>query len=136
MITCFDNIACSFIACLFPSDKVILSSIRSIKFCIDWFLKSLDRFIQDSGLQDVKTRMDSRKGTATITGSRDGIQYTTTVQRNKYGATRTVSQYDTNVGRDAMIEQVKELRRQHYTQQEIADMLGISQATVSIYLRR
>jgi len=36
------------------------------------FLKSLDRFIQDSGLQDVKTRMDSRKGTATITGSRDG----------------------------------------------------------------
>lgn len=100
------------------------------------FLKLLDRFIQDSGLQDVKTRMDSRKGTATITGSRDGIQYTTTVQRNKYGATRTVSQYDTNVGRDAMIEQVKELRRQHYTQQEIADMLGISQATVSIYLRK
>jgi CRP-like cAMP-binding protein len=100
------------------------------------FLKSLDRFIQDSGLQDVKTRMDSRKGTAIIAGSRDGIQYTTTVQRNKYGATRTVSQYDTNIGRDAMIEQVKELRRQRYTQQEIADMLGISQATVSIYLRK
>jgi predicted transcriptional regulator len=35
-----------------------------------------------------------------------------------------------------MIEQVKELRRQRYTQQEIADMLGISQATVSIYLRK
>lgn len=25
------------------------------------FLKSLDRFIQDSGLQDVKTRMDSER---------------------------------------------------------------------------
>lgn len=98
-------------------------------------LESLGRFVEDTGLSNVKTSYDSRTGTATITGNRDGMQYTTTVQRNKYGATKTVSQYDVTVGRDAMIEQVKQLKRQGYKQTEIADMLGISQSSVSNYLR-
>lgn len=99
-------------------------------------LSVLGKFVKDTGLQDVRTKLDSRTGTATITGNRDGMQYTTTIQHNRCGATKTISQYDTSVGRGAMIEQVKELHRQGYRQTEIADMLGVSQGTVSNYLRR
>lgn len=98
-------------------------------------LGAINNYINDLGLEDVKTSANAKTKTATITGRKDGMQYTTTIQQNSYGATKTVSQYNVNIGREAMIEQVKELRRHGYKQQEIADMLGISQASVSVYLR-
>jgi len=39
-------------------------------------------------------------------------------------------------GRDAMALNIKQLKQEGYTQTEIASMLGISQPTVSNYLRR
>lgn len=98
-------------------------------------LEYLRRFVHDTGFDEFKTSYNSRTGTATVTGKKDGMQYTTTIQRNKYGETRTSSHYNVTVGRKALIEQVKQLRRQGYKQTEIADMLGISQSSVSNYLR-
>lgn len=97
--------------------------------------QSLARFMRDSKLEDARVSMDTKTGTATVTGRRDGLQYTTTVRSNLYGTTQTPSVYAVNVGRDALINQVKQLRGQGYKQNDIATMLGISQVSVSKYLR-
>lgn len=41
-----------------------------------------------------------------------------------------------NLGKDGLKKQIKELKYQRYKQQEIADMLGVSQSTVSNYLKK
>jgi transcriptional regulator len=43
--------------------------------------------------------------------------------------------FESNLGKEALVSQVKSLRKQGYKQQEIADMLGISQSLVSKYSR-
>ena len=57
------------------------------------------------------------------------------MQQEKHGQIVKYSAFEINVGKDALIEQIKELRRQGYKQLEIADMLGISQSLVSKYSR-
>ena len=57
------------------------------------------------------------------------------MQQEKHGQIVKNSSFEINVGKDALIEQIKELRRQGYKQLEIADMLGISQSLVSKYSR-
>lgn len=52
------------------------------------------------------------------------------------GVVQTTTQFATNLGKEALISQIKALRKQGYKQQQIADMLKISQATVSKYLRK
>lgn len=42
----------------------------------------------------------------------------------------------TNLSRDALKSQIKDLKKQGFKQQQIADMLNISQATVSNYLKK
>lgn len=108
------------------TNKLIKSS-RSI-------LESMDNFIKCTELKDVKTVFDSKKGTATISGCRDGVQYTTTMKKQKNGVVKTESMFGTNLGKSALTEQIKELKSQGYKQREIADMLGISQSSVSKYL--
>ena len=66
---------------------------------------------------------------------KDGVQYTTTLTKHTNGFVQTTSQFATNLGKEALIAQIKELRRQGFKQQKIADRLNISQATVSKYLR-
>ena len=102
---------------------------------VDDPLTLLSQLASSLNLENVNMRTNSKTGTATVTGSRDGMQFTTTIQRNSYGVTQSTSRYVTNMGRDALIQQARELRRQGYKQTEIADMLGISQASVSKYLR-
>lgn len=99
-------------------------------------LSAINEVISNIGLDDVKTSFDSKTGTASVTGNRNGIQYTTTLKRQQHGAIQTNSQFDTNVGKEALITQVKELYRQGYKQQQIADMLNISQTTVHNYLKK
>ena len=52
------------------------------------------------------------------------------------GVVQTRTQFATNLGKEALTSQIKDLRKQGYKQQQIADMLKISQATVSKYLRK
>ena len=52
------------------------------------------------------------------------------------GVVQTTTQFATNLGKEALTSQIKDLRKQGYKQQQIADMLKISQATVSKYLRK
>lgn len=99
-------------------------------------LSAINEVISNIGLDDVKTSFNSKTGTASVTGNRNGIQYTTTLKRQQHGVIQTNSQFDTNVGKDALITQVKELYRQGYKQQQIADMLNISQTTVHNYLKK
>ena len=90
-------------------------------------LQALENFISQTGLKNVKTSIN--------TGSRDGYQYTTTVKREKHGVVQTQASFETNLGKEALISQVKQLLKEGYRQREVADMLGISQSLVSKYSR-
>jgi len=94
-------------------------------------LQTLENFI----FQNVKTSINTKTGTASITGSKDGYQYTTTVKREKHGVVQTQASFETNLGKEALISQVKQLLKEGYRQREVADMLGISQSLVSKYSR-
>ncbi len=67
---------------------------------------------------------------------KDGIQYTTTLTEHTGGCIQTKSMLKKNLGKDGLKKQIKELKYQRYKQQEIADMLGVSQSTVSNYLKK
>lgn len=98
-------------------------------------LAAINDLVSSIELQDVKTTFNSKTGTASITGNRDGIQYTTTLKKQSNGVVQTTSYLDINLSRVALKSQIKELRKQGFKQQQIADMLNISQATVSNYLK-
>lgn len=99
-------------------------------------LTVMDNLVSDIGLNDVKTTFDSKTGIASVIGNKDGFQYTTTLTKHMNGVVQTTTQFATNLGKEALISQIKALRKQGYKQQQIADMLKISQATVSKYLRK
>ena len=85
------------------------------------------------GLNDVKQSFNSKAGIATVSGTKDGIQHTI---KQLHGVIQTTAQFAVNMGRDALIAQAKDLSKQGYKQQQIALMLGVSQATISKYLRK
>ena len=99
-------------------------------------LSAINSFISNTGLNDVKTTFDSKTGIASVIGNKDGFQYTTTLTKHMNGVVQTTTQFATNLGKEALISQIKALRKQGYKQQQIADMLKISQATVSKYLKK
>ena len=99
-------------------------------------LTVMDNLVSDIGLNDVKTTFVSKTGIASVIGNKDGFQYTTTLTKHMNGVVQTTTQFATNLGKEALISQIKALRKQGYKQQQIADMLKISQATVSKYLRK
>lgn len=98
-------------------------------------LQSLENFITQTGLENVKTEVNTKTGTASITGSKDGYQYTTTMKREKHGVVQTQATFESNLGKEALISQVKQLLREGHKQREVANMLGISQSLVSQYSR-
>ena len=99
-------------------------------------IPAINNFVSNTGLNDVKTTFDSKTGIASVIGNKDGFQYTTTLTKHMNGVVQTTTQFATNLGKEALISQIKALRKQGYKQQQIADMLKISQATVSKYLRK
>lgn len=99
-------------------------------------LTAINDLVSNIGLNDVKTNFNSKTGTASVTGNRNGIQYTTTLKKQLNGVIQTTSQFATNLSRDALKSQIRDLKKQGYKQQQIADMLNISQATVSNYLKK
>lgn len=98
-------------------------------------LSAMNEVVSNIGLDDAKVSYNAKTGTASVTGVRNGIQYTTTLKRQQHGVVQINSHFDTNIGREGLISQVKELRKQGYKQQQIAEMLGISQTTVHNYLK-
>lgn len=99
-------------------------------------LTAINDLVSDIGLNDVKTNFDSKTGIASVIGNKDGFQYTTTLTKHINGVVQTTTQFATNLGKEALITQIKDLRKQGFKQKQIADMLKISQATVSKYLRK
>ena len=99
-------------------------------------LNAVNELVGNIPLEDVKTQFNSKTGTASITGHRNGIQYTTTLSSQPEGVIQTNSMFNKNMGKDALEIQIKKLKKEGYKQTEIAEMLGISQPTVSNYLRK
>lgn len=99
-------------------------------------LEAMNDFVNKVGLDNVKTAFDSKRGVISVMGSKDGLHYTTTVTRSLGGVSKNTTEFLTNLGKEALEIQIKDLRKQGLTQQRIADILNVSQATVSKYLRK
>lgn len=100
------------------------------------FFPIAEDFVVTNQLEDAKMMLNTKAGTISILGSKDGCQYTTTIKRHEQGMTQTSSTFSTNMGKEALVAQVKELRKEGCKQKAIADMLGISQSSVSKYLKK
>ena len=99
-------------------------------------MEAIKFLASEIGLDEVKTSFNSKTKTASVVGKKDGIQYTTTLTEHTGGCIQTNSMFEKNLGKDGLKKQIKELKCQGYKQQEIADMLGVSQSTVSNYLKK
>lgn len=96
----------------------------------------MNNFIDSySNFEDLKYSFDNKKGVGTISGFLDGAKCTTTIKLEKNGFVQTNSRFDTDISKSDLIEQVKSLYSQGYKQRQIAEMLNISQSTVSKYLK-
>lgn len=97
---------------------------------------AMNDLVSSIPLDDVKATYNTKTGTASVTGHRNGIQYMTTLSGEADGIIKTDSMFNKNMGRNALSDQIKKLSKDGYKQGEIANMLGVSQPTVSNYLRR
>lgn len=95
----------------------------------------INEYIEKNNLNDVKVMVDSKAGTMSVVGNNGGYRYTTTFQKKTYGDIVTNTEFQMNLGKEALVEQVKRLRKEGRKQKEIAEMLGISQGLVSRYSR-
>ena len=88
--------------------------------------------INDSDVTEVSYKIDKRKGIMNISGKKNDESFRAT-QRfyGDNGMVQTAARFKQNMSRPERVNVVKQLRREGYKQQEIADMLGISQAQVS-----
>lgn len=85
---------------------------------------------------DMKTTTDESLGRATITGRKNGLRLSLTIDKSEIGETRTQSVYLDMPRKSAYKDEVFRLRRQGLKQQEIANRLGISQSLVSKLLNQ
>ena len=98
-------------------------------------LEALNEMMSKIQLSDVKAQINTKAGTVSITGHRNGIQYTTTLSKQPEGVIQTSSKLKKEIGSDALKNQIHNLRKDGFKQTEIANMLGVSQPTVSKYLK-
>lgn len=84
-----------------------------------------------SAWDDMKTTTDESLGRATITGRKDGLRLSLTIDKSDIGEARTQSVYLDMPKKSDYKDEVLRLRQQGLKQQEIANRLGISQSFVS-----
>ena len=80
---------------------------------------------------DMQTSTDEARGFATISGKRDGMRFSLTIDKSELGETRTQSVYTELSRKSDYKDEVHRLRQQGLKQREIALRLGISQSLVS-----
>ena len=91
---------------------------------------------KSDGRENLVMNVNSRSGTASLSGEKDRVQYTETFTIIDGGAVRMVSKINKNVSKKSLQAQIKALKKQGFKQTQIAMQLGISQATVSNYLKK
>lgn len=85
---------------------------------------------------DMKTTTDEVLGRATITGRKNGLRLSLTIDKSDIGETRTQSVYLDMKKKSDYKDEIFRLRQQGLKQQEIANRLGISQSLVSKLLNQ
>ncbi len=95
-------------------------------------LDTIKSQVTDNDVTEVSYKIDKKKGIMSISGKKNDESFRAT-QRfyNGNGMVQTAARFNANMSRSERADVVKQLRREGYKQQEIADMLGISQAQVS-----
>ncbi|MEM1485590.1 hypothetical protein V6615_12030 [Oscillospiraceae bacterium PP1C4] len=98
----------------------------------------LQKSISNLGAQllDVKTTTDETLGIATISGRRDGVRVSITIEFSELGVTQITSVYQSVPRKSDYKNEVKHLRDQGLTQKCIALRLGILQSLVSKLLNQ
>lgn len=99
-------------------------------------LNIINSFMRTEELEDVDLRYNSKTKTLSMSATKDDYRANVTLTQFQNGQSKKESQFNVNLGREALEEQILELYNNRYNQTEIAQALGISQATVSNYLKR
>lgn len=97
---------------------------------------AMNSFVSEVPLENLSMQYNEKTKTASISGQLRGVLYTTTLKAIPDGVIKTTTQIDVSAGKDVLIQQAIDLKKQGYTQKQIAEMLGVSQATISNYLRK
>lgn len=91
--------------------------------------------VKETSLDSVEIRIDNKKMTKRLIISQDGHRYTMTEKQGNLGVVQTRTSFKVSQNKEEKIFQVRQLSQEGYKQNEIADMLGVSQSSVSKYLK-
>lgn len=95
-------------------------------------MNTITSHLDDSNVTEVTYKIDKRKGIMSVKGKKnDEAFHATQSFYGGKGIIQKASRFQTNIDRSERVDIVKKLRKEGYTQQEIADTLGISQSQVS-----
>ncbi len=99
-------------------------------------IEFLTDYTKKSDLDDIEVHINVKKGLATISGHKNGIRATTTISIEQSQDQTTKADDDRALTKRILTDTVKRLHSDGFTQKEIARIMGISQSSVSIYLRQ
>ena len=97
----------------------------------DGLLSTIMSHINDSDVTEVSYKIDKCKGIMNISGKKRDEVFRATQHFYDKGVVKTASSFRANMSRSERKKLVKQLRREGFKQQDIADRLGISQSQVS-----
>ena len=111
-------------------NKVINHSSNSI-------LHLINEQVNDDSIEEITYKINKKKGIINITGKKsDEVFSATKTLFDDCGIIQVASEFKANMSKSDRIEHVKKMRKKGFKQQEIANMIGISQAQVSNILHR
>lgn len=95
-------------------------------------LNTIRAQIEDDSVTEVTYKINKKKGIMSISGKKDNEAFRVIKEiYGNNGYVQSASRFNSNMTRDEKKQAVHEMYSSGYKQQEIADMLGISQPQVS-----
>ena len=110
-------------------------SKHEIKANSDDLYNTIISQIKDDSVTEVTYKINKKKGIMSISGKGDNGAFRATKELyGNSGSIQSTSLFNTDIDREEKKRIVHEMYKNGYKQQQIADMLGISQSQVSLLL--
>lgn len=108
-------------------------SKKALSIDVNGIMSTVKSQVDDKDVTEVTVKIDKNKGIMNVHGKKNNEVFRVTKQiYDESGYIQSVSCFDTNAERSKRNQTIKQMyENDHFKQQEIADMLGISQSQVS-----
>lgn len=98
----------------------------------DNVLNLINEQINDNSIEEVTYKVNKKKGIINISGKKNDIVFSATKNLfDNNGIMQITSKFNKDISKNEKVKYIKDLSKKGLRQQEIANMLGISQAYVS-----